>query len=109
MSTANDLYGFKNESFENVANAIERTLNMSWTKHHSSFLGEYYQYGNRIVHHLILQKNYLEEDEDWMESKFIDFPILLYSNNTEDYQQRETTLLNSIPSATILRRKIYDE
>ncbi len=80
-----DLYGLQVSDLSEAKTLVENTLALNLLGHESSYCGEYYRSHAVDVddENFILQKNYDEFEDEWTEESFVDFPILLFVNDTE--------------------------
>lgn len=104
MKSNYQLFGFHFDSLREVAEKLRDVLSVSWRLHESSFSGEYYRSGKRGEEEFVLQNNFDENENEWQEPEFEEYPILLYVNETK----RSTEIKKSIdkefgPKAKLLR------
>jgi hypothetical protein len=98
-----DLYGFRNRNIAEVRDAVERALNLPMALHDSSYVGEYYRYGNVGEESIEICENSVDEEGEWPENSFQDFPTLLYVHETDRPEAIQEMLTNST-EAVLLRR-----
>ncbi len=102
--TIHDLYGYIGENdIEIACTVVEKCLNMQAEAHESSYIGEYYKFGD-FKENFTLQNNYDEFEQEWMEEEFQEYPILLYANKPSNAHAVEKQLLGT-GKFKLLRRK----
>ena len=79
-----DTFGFASSDLEQVREALEDCLGIRFVPHESSFIGNYYLYGERYEKgNLLLRVNLDPEDGVPLYSEFSAFPILLEANDPD--------------------------
>ncbi len=88
-----DLYGLQNTTLEGARVAVEAALGAGLVAHESGYhAGAYYRLGRTGSEHFILQRNYDDFEEEWMEPEFKEYPYLLYVNETRRAPELEKRL-----------------
>ncbi|MCY0964168.1 hypothetical protein [Parathalassolituus penaei] len=78
-----DIYGIDCESLSIARAAVEALLDIIMIAHESGYrCGRYYRLNDVGQEHIVLQNNYDEYDDEWTEEKYVDYPFLLYINET---------------------------
>ena len=86
---------------------VENTLALTLLAHESGYhCGEYYRSHDVDVddENFILQKNYDDFEDEWTEERFVDFPILLFANDTKRPSEI-ASLFENEQSVALLRRQ----
>ncbi|MBA3874620.1 MAG: hypothetical protein H0X30_36285 [Anaerolineae bacterium] len=103
-----DLYGFHSGDLNQIATKLEAILNISWVARHSSFIGDYFEFGEPRGEIFTLQTNFDDYEDDWMEPKFKEYLVLLYISNTMRSTELETLISNSMSETASLLRHSND-
>lgn len=107
MTQYYDLYGFLQRDLEQVRTELEAALGIHFAPHDSMYRGGlYYRHDRSCSESFELQNNYNPEEEAYTEEQFAEYPILLYVNEASDPLEIERKLLDALPSARLLWRKI---
>src|SRR5262245_39381176 len=94
-----------NWPLKDVLSAIESALTVRMSPHDSSYRGEYYTSGSSGQEHIVVQPNYLDNDDEWIEEKYQEYAILIYVNETPRAEQVEGHLHARMPYLQLLRRE----
>jgi hypothetical protein len=87
MDIKSNVYGIKSDNIEDSARLLEESFGRVLIPRYSTYYGSYYKHShpddpeNNL--RLRLQNNYIEEEEEWQEPNFIDYPLILYVVGTE--------------------------
>ncbi len=105
-----DLYGFKSDDINQLADMLAHTLHVEWELHHSSFMGNYhlFQEANRVK--LILKPNFNEEEGELVHPEFSLYPLLLEVVSFGEVFREIEMLLHNTPNlnGVLLRRNEYE-
>jgi hypothetical protein len=103
-----DIYGAKSDDLEHVKFAIESKLHIQFEPHHSSYHGgDYYRNGDGSSEHFILQRNIDLIDNEPAESDFVDFPVILYVEETERSSEIRELLEASESPLSLLKHEDF--
>ncbi len=101
-----DLYGFRQGDLETARMLIEKALGITFVGHESSYVGDYYRYGEPGGEEFVLQGNRDPQDQSALEGAFMEVGVLLYVNNPEHINEIERKLTGSVPGIELLRREL---
>ncbi|WP_444900369.1 hypothetical protein ACJJIX_00050 [Microbulbifer sp. VAAC004] len=100
-----DLYGIDCNGLDNAKALIQNLLGVTLLAHESGFrCGEYYRLHDVGQEHFILQKNYDDIDEEWIEEEFLRSPLIFYVNETDRSSVLQAVLLKD-KRITLLRHE----
>ncbi len=78
-----DLYGCIADGIEAASLMLGSALNLSFDERESSYhCGKYYLWGQTSGEHFLLKRNRDPYEDEMVESKFGDYQLLLYVNDT---------------------------
>jgi hypothetical protein len=99
-----DLYGTRTLKIDELEQAVASALDISFELRRSDGFGDYYK-AVRNGEHYSIRPNYESEgdEEDVLETRFADCPVLLYVDDTERAEELER-VLTEIPGLELLRR-----
>jgi hypothetical protein len=104
-----DTYGFADKDIQTISEVISNTLGITWKLHDSLYKGEYYLAGKIEQENLELGFNYVAGIDDWKESESKEYPVLLYVNKSQRWQEIEKFLLGAFnEKISLLRRTHFD-
>jgi len=99
------IYGVAEEQGDEFRSRLNETLGVVLVAHESSYRGVYYRAGSTGEEHIILQPNYLSQDDEWIDEEHKEYPLLLYVNETLRPDELDKLLSGKIPSLTKLKRE----
>lgn len=101
-----DLYGIEMGSLDEVAIQVSRLLGIEFEERESDFIGGLY-YRAKLVEGgtMRLQYNYNEQYEAFQVTKFPEFPILLYIDDTPQYEVYQDKLLSTLPCKIVFLQR----
>lgn len=99
------IYGFRTNQLLELAQLLEQALEMKFEERDSLYKGVYYRF-ETDDEEFSLQSNrdpVSKPDEDqWIEERYKDFPVLLYVDCTQRSDEIHNRLLLRVPDATQL-------
>jgi len=98
-------YGLSTQSREDLIQQLNSAFGIEFTAHESAYRGVYHRSGPTGQEHFLLQPNYLTHEDEWIEEKHQEFPLLLYVNETTRPDEIDRLLQRAIPFATKLKRE----
>jgi hypothetical protein len=91
-----DIYGFRNQTLEEAALLVERSLNIHLMRRDSSYRGIYYCAGEGFVNDYLLQMN----DEE--PRRFSEYDVTLIVSNLADMDAMREKLISSSSDVVFL-------
>ena len=80
---AYDLYGSTSQALDDIRSSVEKALGVTFEARESSYQGgDYYRYGPAAGEHFVLKSNVDPYDGEPAETRFPQYPTLLYVNST---------------------------
>lgn len=105
---SSNIYGSEEHDLEKVKSVIEDNLQIIFVAHNSSYRGgDYYRSGELNNEHFILQRNLDLIDNEPAEQDFLNYPIILYVEETGRSQEITASLGKIVPPLTLLRNEEY--
>jgi hypothetical protein len=105
MSVVHSVYGFKSSDIDELAKKLENALDIKWQRHHSSFSGDYYRYGNPPQELFKLRYNYHKE-EGWSAEDYQNYPLLLFISFSTRPDEIDNLIGSQLPTDWILIRRL---
>ena len=103
-----DLYGFKAKDINLVKEVIEASLNIKMNDHghDSDYSDGYFMCEFDSGEEFVLNDNYDEGEQDYRETEYQGFPVLLYVNeSTEEKVKKYESALLANEGVELLRRE----
>lgn len=106
MKSNYDLYGFSSSDISHLAAILSRALSIEWILHESDFKGKYYRFGMPGEEEFILQYNFdeRENEKEWNEPEFKQYPVVLYINNTQRSEEIRKLLIDVMRDTVVQLR-----
>ena len=77
------LFGVTGNDIRESCDAVGGASGIQMMPHESDYRGgEYFRFGDTGVEHFILQRNFQDDEGEWVEPAFQKYHILLYVNET---------------------------
>lgn len=102
-----DIYGFRNDTFDDDKIQLENILSITLEEHESAYRGgRYFRYGNFEEEHFEFQKNIDLLGEEPAEPDFEQYPLLLYVNRTERSDFLCDLINKNLPCCSLLKHEV---
>ena len=98
-----DLYGALARDIEEVRSAVEKAIGCRLEFHDSAYHGGYYRDDLLNGENIIVKHNIDPFDGEAVESKFPQYPIIAYVNNTSRSSEIQSALKKGKPTLKLLR------
>ena len=79
------IYGISEQPGDEFRSRLSSALGITLVTHESTYRGYrgvYYRSGSTGIEHVILQPNYIPQQDEWIDEEHKEYPALLYVNET---------------------------
>lgn len=99
------IYGLPAQPFEDLLHRLNSVFGIELVAHESTYRGVYYRSGPTGREHFLLQPNYLDREDEWIDEEHKECPLLLYVNETTRPDEITQVLTRDMPFALMLKRE----